>query len=234
MLDTFRGAWLDMLRLFYPRLCPGCGNDLPQHEDVICISCSLNLPETGFAPLPGNPVEKIFWGRVHIIAAHSQWYFAKGQMIQHLMHALKYKGNTGIGDWMGRRLGEELLTSGRFEGIDLIVPLPLYAKREFERGYNQAAVIGKGISTTTGIPQSTGILTRQHATATQTKKSRADRWLNVSGNFQVLSPSAFESKHILLVDDVLTTGATLEAACMVLKQIPGCRISIATPAIASR
>lgn len=234
MIQSFRGAWQDMLRLFYPQLCPGCDGDLPQPGDVICISCSLHLPETGFAPLPGNPVEKIFWGRVQLVAAHSQWYFAKGHIIQHLMHALKYKGNSGIGEWMGRCLGEQLGSGGRFGGVDYIVPMPLYAKREFQRGYNQAAMIGKGISEITGIPQLTGMLIRKHATDTQTRKSRADRWLNVSGNFHVVSAPVFASKHILLVDDVLTTGATLEAACNVLQQITGCRISIATAAIASR
>ena len=224
--------WQDFLHLFYPHHCCGCGIDLPEMEQLICLRCMHELPVTHFAGLTDNPTERLFTGRLPVTAACSYLYFNKEGLAQRLVHELKYKGNKAIGQWLGEQMGRELLVSGRFTGIDYILPVPLSAAKEHGRGYNQSAVVCAGINTILSVPVCTGNLTRHRATATQTHKHREERWENVSGSFTVLQPAVFEYKHLLLVDDVITTGATLDACGQVLLAIPGVRLSIATLACA--
>ena len=224
----------DAVHLFYPHNCIGCGSDLLSKNEQLCIKCISDLPHTRYELHKGNPVEKIFWGRINLQAGHGEFYFSKGQLIQHLMHQLKYKGNKNVGEYLGNMMGKSLLQSGRFSHVDYLVPLPLFPEKEFKRGYNQAEIICNGISETMNLPVITKNLTRQRSTETQTKKHRTERWQNVEGSFAIKNPSAFENKNILLVDDVLTTGATFEAACQPFLQIPNVGISIGTLAIASK
>jgi predicted amidophosphoribosyltransferase len=133
--------------------------------------------------LSGNPVEKVFTGRIPLKAAHSEFYFSKGQLVQHLIHLLKYKSNKEIGHYLGTMIGNSILRSGRFTNLDYLVPLPLYPDKEFKRGYNQAEVICNGIAEITQIPVLTKNVIRQRATETQTRKHRAERWQNVDGSF---------------------------------------------------
>jgi ComF family protein len=222
------------LHLFYPHLCTGCGSDLLPEDNLLCLQCINDLPHTNFAQHNNNPVEKIFWGRIPVTAAHSQFYFEKAFLIQHLIHQLKYKNNTAIGFYMGEMMGKTLLGSNRFVNIDYLVPLPLYPDKERKRGYNQAAIICNGMCEVMNVPVLTGNVLRQRFTQTQTRKHRTERWENVAGSFTVKDPSVLKGKNILLVDDVITTGATLEACGSVMLQTEGVNLYIATLAHAAK
>lgn len=233
-MQALKKVFQDTLHLFYPHICTGCGSDILPRENLLCARCLNNLPVTGFASHPNNPVEEIFWGRIQLKAAHSEFYFDKHALIQHLVHQFKYKSNQLIGLYLGGMLGKTLISSKRFEKIDALIPLPLYAEKERKRGYNQAAIICNGMSPIMNIPVITNKLVRQRYTETQTKKHRTERWRNVEGSFTINDPGALKGKHLLLVDDVVTTGATLEAAGMVLLKVPSVNLSIATLTIASK
>jgi ComF family protein len=192
------------------------------------------LPHTNFAQHANNPIEKIFWGRIPLVAAHSEFYFAKESLIQHLIHQLKYKGNQEIGIYLGELMGLSLLDSNRFNKIDYLIPLPLYPDKERKRGYNQAAVICMGMSRTMNVPVLSGNVTRMRFTETQTKKHRTERWQNVANSFMVKDKNQLRGKNILLIDDVITTGATLEACGNSIMQAGEVNLSIATLAMATK
>ncbi len=222
------------LHVFYPHLCTGCGSDLLNEDHPLCLRCLHTLPHTGFAPFRDNPIEKLFWGRIPVEAAHSECYFAKEFLLQHLIHQLKYKGNQEIGLYLGKLTGRSLLNSNRFQSPDAIIPLPLYPDKERKRGYNQAAVIAKGISSVLQVPVWNQVVIRSHATETQTRKQRTERWENVTRSFRVTDYDKLAGKHLLLVDDVITTGATLEACGEAILEIPGTQLSIAALAYAPK
>ncbi|MEO8764755.1 MAG: phosphoribosyltransferase family protein [Ginsengibacter sp.] len=223
-----------LLHFFYPHNCLGCGSDIIEAGKFLCLDCINNLPHTGFAMHAGNPVEKSFWGRIPVNAAMSEFYFSKDSIIQNLIHEFKYRGNRKVGLYLGNLVGRSLLNNDRFAGIDALVPLPLFSKKEFKRGYNQAAVLCEGINEITGIPLITKNVIRIVHTETQTKKSRIRRWENVEKSFAVLDEPGLRGKHILLVDDVITTGATLEACGAEILKIEAVQLSIAALAIATK
>jgi ComF family protein len=220
--------------LMYPQLCVGCSADLNNKLDMLCYKCILSLPHTNFAAIADNPIEKIFIGRIKLQAAHVAFYFSKGELIQHLIHEFKYKSNKDLGHFLGEILGMELKASHRFSNIDYIVPLPLFTEKEYKRGFNQAAVIADGIALALLKPVVNKNVVRAIATSTQTKKHRTERWENVAESFHIKNPKALEGKHILLVDDVITTGATIDACAQKILAIPNTKISIAALAIASK
>jgi len=222
----------DFLSLFYPSLCAGCHTALMRGEEVICLECLADLPKTGFEKFADNPVAQLFWGRVEVCQATSFCSFDKGGVMQHLMHQLKYKGSIEVGKKLGQLFGAVLSQAPPYRDIELLVPVPLHPKREHKRGYNQSEVICKGMSETMGIPMNSGNLVRNRYSNTQTSKGRFERWVNVRELFGVKKPEVFEGRHILLIDDVVTTGSTLEACAQVLLKIPGTRVSIATLASA--
>lgn len=222
---------LPIFHLFYPHICIGCGSDVLDAESFICLECINNLPHTNFAQHANNPVEKKFWGRIPVSAATSEFYFSKASIIQNIIHEFKYKGNIKVGHYLGRLIGSSLLNSNRFD-IDVIVPIPLFERKEKKRGYNQAMVLGEGISAIMNVPLLKRDVARIVYTDTQTKKHRTERWTNVEKSFFVKAPSRLEGKHILLVDDVITTGATLEACGAEILKINNTRLSIATLATA--
>lgn len=197
------------------------------------MRCIDAMPETNFEMHPGNPVEKIFWGRIPLVAATAQFYFTKESLMQHLMHQLKYKGNRDLGTQLGRIMGEQLSRSGRFDA-DALVPLPLFPAKERKRGYNQATVLCQGMAEILGIPVLDKITTRPQHTETQTKKGRVERWKNIEGKFVLANPAAITNKKIVLVDDVITTGATLEACGNELLKAPNIQLSVATLCYAAR
>lgn len=197
--------------LFYPHHCSGCGNDILDHDQLLCLRCLNELPLTHFHNLANNPVEKLFWGRLPVITAFSYLFFTKDSTLQHLLHQLKYKGNKEIGFFLGQQMGLALQHSNRHSEINGIIPLPLFPSREKKRGFNQATVICEGIADSIKIPVLYESIIRTKATATQTHKSRLERWQNMEGKFEVKDAAAIKNKNILLVDDVITTGATLEA-----------------------
>jgi ComF family protein len=234
MIARLKNIFNSTLHLFYPHVCKGCGSDLLEEDNLLCLKCIHNLPHTNFASLPNNPVEKFFWGRIELAAAYSQFYFSKEFLIQHLIHQLKYKGDTEIGFYLGEMMGKTLLSSNRFSTIDALIPLPLYTDKEHKRGYNQAAVICNGISSVMNMPVLTGAVIRRHATETQTRKHRTERWENVKDSFKVINLNELSGKNLLLVDDVVTTGATLEACGNVILEVDNIKLSIATLAYAAK
>ncbi|MEO6490025.1 MAG: ComF family protein [Ferruginibacter sp.] len=224
----------DILHLFYPHSCTGCGSDLLSKANLLCTSCTRELPHTHFALHENNIIEKIFTGRIPFKAAYSEFYFSKGQLIQHLIHCLKYKNDQEIGRYLGEMMGASMMKGERFANLDFLIPLPLFADKEFKRGYNQSAAICDGICKATGVPIMLRNVIRQRATETQTKKHRAERWQNVDGSFTILNPAQLTGKNILLVDDVITTGASLEACGQAILKIPGTKLSFAALAHASK
>ena len=221
----------DFFGLIYPNTCAACGNNLYKNENIICTKCIYELPKTNYYKETGNPVEQIFWGRVNIERACSYYFFHKGSKFRKLIHKLKYKGQKEIGYEIGRHFGSELIGSDFINVIDVIVPVPIHPSRKRHRGYNQSDWIGMGLSESLDIPLDTKSFYRNVATETQTKKSRFERWKNVENVFSVKDEAAFLNKHILLIDDVLTTGATLEACANSLLKINGVKVSIATLAV---
>ncbi len=223
-----------VIHLLYPHNCNGCGSDLLEKNQLICLQCLSTLPRTSFASFQNNPVEKIFYGRMHVRAAHSEFYFMKHEIVQNLLHQLKYKGNIEVGEYLGNITADSLLKSKRFSDIDLIVPLPLHPKKEFQRGYNQASCICKGISEVMNIPVLEKNVVRKYATQTQTRKNRSERWENVAESFHVEEPEALYGKNILLVDDVITTGASIEACGSRILALKGTSVYVASLAYASK
>ena len=233
-MGILKSAYESVTHLFYPHICTGCGSDILNNGALLCLRCLHRLPHTGFEKYPLNPVERIFIGRVNIQAAYSEFYFAKGQLIQQLIHRLKYKNDMGVGEYLGQMMGNNIIHSERFKMIDYLIPLPLYPDKEFKRGYNQAEVLCRGISQETNIPVLSKNLIRRRETETQTRKHRSERWLNVDGSFALTQPDTLNYKKILLIDDVITTGATLEACCQALQKITTLEIFVASLAVALR
>lgn len=175
-----------------------------------------------------NPVEKLFWGRLPITIGTAQYYFTKESMMQRLMHQVKYRGNKELGIYLGKLMGASLLESNRFQDLEALVPLPLHAAKEKRRGYNQAALLAEGISSVLNLPVLNTAIIRTDDTESQTKKNRIQRWLNMENRFRVADADAISNKHLLLIDDVVTTGATLEACGRELLVTAGTRLSVAT------
>lgn len=222
-----------VLHLLFPHICTGCGSDILHEESVLCMRCIDAMPETNFELHPNNPVEKTFWGRLPLAGATAQFYFTKESLMQHLMHQFKYKGNKELGMQLGKIMGEQIKKSARFEA-DVLVPLPLFAAKEKRRGYNQAAILCEGMAEAMNLPVLDKIISRPQHTETQTKKGRIERWKNMEGKFILSDADAIKNKHLLLVDDVVTTGATLEACGNELLKAENVRLSVATLCIAAR
>lgn len=217
----------DFLSLLFPRVCYGCGNHLVRNEKVICTECRVLIPRTKYHLTPGNPVEQLFWGRCVIEKATAYSFYNKGSRIRKLIHALKYKGMKEIGTELGEIFGSSLKESDFLKGIDFIVPVPLHPSKERKRGYNQALVICEGFAAVTGLPICSDALVRDVKTQTQTRRSRYERWTNVEGIFEAGNPPMLENKNILIVDDVITTGSTIESCVNGLSRIEGVKVSVA-------
>lgn len=221
-----------LTHLFYPHLCEGCSKPLVPGEKVLCISCTTQLPETGYHHIPGNETEMRFAGRIPFIHASSYAWFTHDGLLQHLIHGLKYKGKKETGIWLGRRFGSELKATDWVASVDLIIPVPLHPAKQAKRGYNQSMCIAEGLSATLNIPASDKILLRIKDTESQTSKTRSERVNNMEGAFKIAENAQLADKHILICDDVLTTGATLEACALTLLKQESIKISIATVGIA--
>lgn len=221
-----RNIFHNFLSLFFPDLCVVCGDKLIEGEQHICMGCLSLLPKTNFHLQPDNRLEQFFAGRVPFEHIAAFAYFIKGGSLQHIIHELKYKRNPEIGNFMGILCGENLKGSDFIRTIDLLVPIPLHYKRQKKRGYNQSLEICKGISEATGIPVDSNTLIRTINNPSQTKSSRFDRWKNVENIFSLTNQDTFRDKHILLVDDVITTGSTIESCAKEILKSEGSRISI--------
>jgi ComF family protein len=217
--------------LIFPHYCAACGQALYRNENILCMSCFAELPRTGFHHDPENEVAQMFWGRIPAEQSTSFMYFAKGSRFQNILHELKYNGQKQIGTAMGCLFGSELKNTP-FSTADLIIPVPLHPSKLKTRGYNQSELIASGISEILQVPLETALITRAIDTSTQTHKSRYERWENVRHIFHCEHPEALKNKHVLLVDDVITTGATLEACASCLLPVEGIKLSLVSLAVA--
>ena len=221
----------DFINLLYPTVCHICEAELLKNEELICTSCLHDLPVTSYHLDNENPVKKVFYGRVKIEKATALLHFRKKAGVQHLIHDLKYRGHREIGTYLGKWLGTELSNSDWKDKIDVIIPVPLHRSRLKERGFNQVEDFGKEIAASLNAEYIDDILLKISSTQTQTFKDRLSRWGKLEETLQIKNSEKIAGKHILLVDDLVTTGATLEACAHKLYEVPDITISIATMAI---
>ena len=226
--------WADLWDLFFPECCIICDERLMKHEHFLCFRCLATLPHTNLHLQRNNEVERNFWGKFPVERAASFLYYAKGSVVRQLLYELKYYGNKEIGGFLGRYMAAELLPSGFFEGIDYILPVPLHRKKERLRGYNQSEWLAKGVGSVTSIPVLSDVMERCKYTETQTHKGLYERWENVCDIFVCNTPAILQGKHVLLIDDVLTTGATIVSCSDALKDVADIRISVVTLALAGQ
>lgn len=220
----------DFFHIFYPKICANCNEQLLQNEKTICTFCRHDLPLTNFLSYTDNKVSKIFYGRITIEKAYSLLFFRKESITKNLIHELKYKGNEEIGNFFGNWLGEILAVNKQFSNVDYIVPVPIHSKKRKIRGYNQVTKFGECLSYHLNIPFNEEVLVRKSSTKTQTLKARFERFNDLDTKFSLTNTATFKNKHVLIIDDVITTGATLEACAMELLKSPGIKISILTMA----
>lgn len=217
---------LDFLSLVYPRCCISCQGLLNASEEHLCLFCLVDLPITSFADITDNPVEKVFHGRLEIKSASSYLHFKKGNKTQSLLHELKYRNNPELGKYLGKLMGLEVKQSNRFKNIDAIVPIPLHKSKLKKRGYNQSELLAIGISHEIEADVHTDLISKSHDSTSQTDKNRLQRWENVSNIFRVNKTPNRNFKHILVVDDVITTGATIESFVNKLRLAIDAEISV--------
>jgi ComF family protein len=219
--------WSRLLDFVSPRLCVVCGRRLTITEQVICASCNMHLPRTGFQRDPlENIMAKMFWGRIPVERAAALFYYEAGAQADQIVYDLKYHDSPEIGEMMGRLMAREFMGDGFFEGIDVIVPVPLSRKRQRQRGYNQSAELATGISEVTGLPVCTKAVRRTHFSKSQTQLHHWERRDNVDGAFLLKKPELLRNRHVLLVDDVVTTGATMVACVREILKAEGVNISL--------
>ena len=221
---------LDFYRLFYPKLCGACDVPLAKGEAHLCFNCRLEMPFTNFESFRENPVEKMFNGRVHLEFATSLLFFTKGEKVQNILHNIKYNEQKELAIYLGRIFGERLQNNPYLNDVTTIIPVPLHPKKQQLRGYNQTELFAEGMSEVLNLDVITNAVIRDINTETQTRKSRTERWENVEKAFAVKKPKSLEHKHVLLIDDVLTTGATLEACAQTILSNANCKVSVATVA----
>lgn len=221
----------EFFRILFPDLCCHCGEALVGDERYLCTTCLSHIAWASNASQPGNSVEQRLLGRIPVEAAASLMIFQKNTVVQDIVHQIKYHGNDGMARQYGHLLGVALEQSGRFHDIDCIVPVPLHYRKKYERGYNQSELLAEAIAKVLHHPVAARNLYRKRYTDTQTHKNRLDRLDNMDNVFAVRHPEAWEDKHLLLVDDILTTGATTEACYHALQVVPDLRISVAVLAL---
>lgn len=215
----------NLFNLLFPETCGSCGLNLNKNEEVICTSCIAILPTTKYWNDIENKVAKKLWGRVKLEHTSSYLHFIKEGMVQQMLHQLKYKGMKNIGLKLGNLYAQELQTLEVIKQVDLIIPVPMYHSKEKQRGFNQSLLIAEGISEVLAKPIDKEHLIKVKSTGSQTKLNRWNRWLNQNEKFELTNTHIFENKHILMVDDVITTGATVEACVSLLNNIPNCTVS---------
>jgi ComF family protein len=228
-------SWLkSMQHLLLPQQCIGCGSDQMQDIEPLCHACNLDLPRTYFESIPDNPVEKIFHGRLDLKTATSLYYFNKDHLLQELLHQLKYQGQKNIGINFGNSLGDILNLESRFQHIECIIPMPMVRQKEKKRGYNQAVLIAQGMASNMQLPVLQNAVVRTNGVQSQTGLNRMLRWENVKDRYVLKQEHALKNRHVLLVDDVVTTGATLESCGLEILRGEPASLSIATIALASQ
>lgn len=233
MSGLFQSLWQGIFYLLYPELCLSCYKSLLDQEKVLCIGCLSTLPLTNYHHISENETALRFAGRFRFENASSFAYFSKEGLLQNLLHEFKYNGNKKIGIWLAKLLAQSLKNTDWIKDVDIIIPIPLYKEKYARRGFNQSEVIVKELAMLLHKEWDNSAILRVIDTESQTNKSREERSENLKGAFQLVShPQHFTNKHLLVVDDVLTTGATIEACVEILKDIPEVKISILTIGLA--
>lgn len=221
----------ELLDMVYPRYCVGC-DALLEQDEVLCTSCMDELPYTGFFGQDSNPVKEIFYGRTDIEHAGSLLFYTKDSLVQRLLFDLKYRQNKKAGKLFGYLLARTLQKTTWIKKIDLLVPMPVHKKKALERGYNQAAIIAGEVAAQLHIPMNENAVVKAVHTDTQTHKTREDRWASMQHVFEIKAAGDLQGRHVLLIDDVLTTGATLEVCGSELLKVKDLKLSVATVAYA--
>jgi len=221
----------DFLNIFFPKICLVCRRDVEERKQLICFYCLSDLPLTDFSHQPENRLEDSFVGRIPIRSATSLVYFHKKGIVQKLIHQLKYHNKQEIGSFFGRWLGEEMRRSQRFDQIDVIIPVPLHPDKQKKRGYNQVTTFAEQLAVKLGVELRSDLLIKTSVSKTQTLKNRKERSMNRENEFRLLKGGFLEDKHLLLVDDIITSGSTLEACWVKLCTVKGIRISLASMAL---
>ncbi len=216
----------DFVSLIFPRICINCNTILVYQEEHICIKCRLSLPKTNYHLLNANPLKPKFVYEPRVMNVVAYLHFNKGGVAQKLVHELKYRGQQEVGIMLGEWYGSDLIKSGW--AIDLIIPVPIHKSKLRKRGYNQADCFAEGLSSSMNIPVRTDLVERKKSTVSQTRKSKVERWENVNEIYRVTNSAELQNKNLLVVDDVLTTGATLGELVEVLSESGAAAIYIAT------
>lgn len=222
----------NLINLFFPQICEACKLPLKDNEKVVCVSCRHELPITNFHFENNDAVKKVLYGRAELENATALLHFSKKGLVQELLHNLKYRGHEQIGEFLGDWLGAELKTVENYRNINVVIPVPIHKNKRRERGYNQVTKFGKAIAYALNCDYREDALKKVERTKTQVFKDRVTRFDDAKKRFAVGNFSNLENKHILLVDDIITTGATIENCVALLKTIEGAKISVATMAIA--
>ena len=221
-----------IINLFFPKVCSGCSSFLLSNENVICTVCRHDIPLTNHHLNPENDAFKKFYGRIAVVHASALFYFHKKGIVQELIHNLKYKGHEEIGTILGEWYSEDLKNIELLQSVDEIIPVPLHQKKLKERGYNQVTTFGRALSSSLNIDYNDSLLIRNVYSKTQSKKNLLGRTEGIETVFDIVYSEKDHNKHFLLIDDVITTGATLEACSRALLKIPGTKISIVCMAMA--
>lgn len=226
------GAFRDIASLFLPDTCPVCGGEMPEGASVVCTSCRWNAPATNYWQQVDNPVARKFWGVLPVVNASSFLFFVRGSGFRALVHDFKYRGRWRQAQDMGEWFGGELSRCGLYSDVDVVVPVPLHARKRLSRGYNQSEYIARGIASALDVPVDAASVRRHSHNAPQALKDHHERWDNVKDIFSVRNAARLAGRHILIVDDVLTTGATITSCAeAIIAAVPDCRISIVTLAV---
>ncbi|HLP50563.1 MAG TPA: ComF family protein [Chitinophagales bacterium] len=235
MLTSVAKYTSDFFNLFYPKVCLVCSRGLLTGENIVCFRCESELPYTNNWNHLDNPLMKRFWGRLDLKGAAVLYHFHKGEGVQHLIHLLKYKGRKDVGEYIGKRFGYKLMEPDSvIKNVDVIVPVPLHWKKLKQRGYNQCDYLAKGLAEVMNVDWKADALVRVKDNVSQTKMHKLDRWTNVAGIFEVADEQLLKGKHVLLVDDVITTSATTEECLQTILKVPGTTVSFATIGVAER
>ena len=232
MLEILKTYTIDLFHLFYPRICASCADSLNSDEKAICLSCKYQYKRPKFHDDPNNDVEKRFWGKIKVEAVSAHAQFIKDGLLQKAVYELKYKQNTQVGEELGRELGYGLKNSERFANVDLVLPVPLHKAKKRKRGYNQCDYIAQGVAEAMGIEWLPRQMRRNVYNISQTGKSKYSRFKNTENIFQAYDDGYLEGRNILLVDDVITTGATIEACVKALQKVKNAKVYIASVAYA--
>lgn len=233
ILHSIKRASKDILHLIYPETCLACQSELSSFEQHLCALCKNELHYTDFENYQeDSPLDKLFWGRISVNTLFSLLYYNKNDQSQAILHHLKYHNRPDLAQYMGNLIGERIKKTPAFSNIDFLVPIPLHEKKKHIRGYNQSEEIAKGIFLQTKKPINTTFLTRQTHTESQTRKGKFERWTNVQEAFYLNKELPKDVKHIALVDDVITTGSTLETAVKLIKNKYPIEVSIISIAYA--